>query len=67
MNEKQELSYLDKWDLEELITEKIRYYEKLGYEWSGDDDDDFSMETHCKMQMARLTKLKQKIKYQRII
>jgi hypothetical protein len=67
MDKKQELSYLDKWDLEELITEKIRYYEKLGQEWSGDDDDDFSMEQHCHMQMARLTKLKQKIKYQRII
>ena len=67
MEEEKGLSYLDKWDLEQLITEKINYYQKLGQEWAGDDDDDFSMELHCHMQIARLTKIKEKITYQRII
>ena len=61
MNETIKLTKIDEWNILELVSEKIVYYQKLKQEWAGYKDDDFDMDIWCDIRIGDLTKIKSKL------
>tara|TARA_R110001632_G_scaffold44827_2_gene113819 strand:+ start:1238 stop:1426 length:189 start_codon:yes stop_codon:yes gene_type:complete len=62
MNETKLLTSMELFDINLLVRDKIKYYEDLRQEWTGDKDEDFDMDIWCEQRINELNQIKNKLR-----
>ena len=53
---------MELFELNLLVRDKVKYYEDLRQEWTGDKDKDFDMDIWCEQRINALTDINNKLR-----
>ena len=62
MNETKLLTSMELFELNLLVRDKVKYYENLRQDWTGDKDEDFDMDIWCEQRINALTDINNKLR-----